>query len=322
MKISADLTRLFKIASESDATVLITGPTGTGKTTLAKLVHDSSKRKFGPFVTVNLASLHEGVLESELFGHEKGAFTGAEQRRVGKLELAHGGTVFLDEVSELSGRLQARLLEFLQSRTICPVGSNREVKLDVRVIAATHRDLVKEVQRNSFREDLFHRLRVVSIPLKSLQERDEEFDTIVHDCLRSVAAQCDRSILRISSEVAELFEAYPWPGNVRELRNALEYAVLAAEGQEICVEDLPFWLMAYASPIVGNEEKMSEVPVLGVAEVPLTLNYTKVMADFEKDYLERALTRFKGRISRTSREIGINKSTLIRRMRFYGICSI
>ncbi len=156
---SISFERLLKIAHLGDSTVLITGQTGTGKSTLAKKIHLESRRKDRPFVAINLATLHEGVLESELFGHEKGAFTGADQRRIGRLELANAGTVFLDEVSELSPRLQARLLEFIQSKTIVPVGGNKEIQLDIRVVAATHKDLDLAVRKGDFREDLFHRLR-------------------------------------------------------------------------------------------------------------------------------------------------------------------
>ena len=184
MKLSEDLLNTYKIACNSNSTVLITGDTGTGKTHLASMIHNNSTKKGKPFVVVNLATLHEGTLESELFGHEKGSFTGAEHKRIGRLEAAQGGTVFLDEIGELSPRLQSRLLEFLNSKTIVPVGSNRELQLDVRVIAATHKNLQVAVKNKEFREDLFHRLRVISLKLLPLRERYEEFDGIVHDCLR------------------------------------------------------------------------------------------------------------------------------------------
>jgi DNA-binding NtrC family response regulator len=315
MDIPKNLLNLFNIASNSESTVLITGETGTGKTFLAKQIHDRSKRKGKPFVTVNLASLHEGTLESELFGHERGAFTGAEQKRVGRLELAQGGTVFLDEVGELSPRLQARLLEFLQNRKIAPVGSARDLRLDVRVIAATHRNLAEAVTRGQFREDLFHRLRVVAIPLKSLRERQGEFDSILHFCLKELCEQSGKSILKLSPAVAEHLEAYHWPGNVRELRNVLEYAVLASEDGEIQIKNLPAWLLLDQQSLIVPTS--NDFPTLGTFEVPLTLDYRGTFERFEKEYLQRALSRNGGRVNRTARQIGINKTTLIRRIRAY-----
>ncbi len=317
MDISHNLDRLFKIACMSDATVLITGATGTGKTSLAKEIHEQSKRREKPFVSINLASLHEGVLESELFGHEKGAFTGADQRRLGKLQLAEGGTVFLDEVSELSPRLQARLLEFLQARTFCPVGSNAETRLNVRVIAATHKDLPHAVAQGGFREDLLHRLRVVSIPLQSLSERAEELDFLIHASLHTAAMQANRSILRISTQVAEKFETYAWPGNFRELRNVLDFAILACDGSVITLGDLPSWMIAESS--LGSVDNQLKSLGLGQVEMSLGFDYMGTMKAFEKEYLQRALNYHGGRISRTARVIGVSKGTLLRRIKSYQI---
>ena len=314
MKSNEKMEKLVTVCRRSDATVLITGPTGSGKSRLAGEIHTGSGRGNKPFVLVNLATVHEGTLESELFGHERGAFTGAESRRMGRLETANGGTVFLDEVGELPSRLQARLLEFLQSRVIQPVGSNREIKLNVRVIAATHRNLQRAVEKGEFREDLFHRLRVVSIELKPLSERWEEFDAIVHQALEELCHSAGRSVLRISEEVAQRLEKYSWPGNFRELRNVLEYMVLSSDGPEITPLDLPAWFDGDDSKpfSTGSSE-------LGVAEVALDLNYHSAISNFEKRYLKAALERFRGRINLTARQIGMNKSTLIRRMRAYGL---
>jgi DNA-binding NtrC family response regulator len=308
------------IACRSDVTVLITGPTGSGKTRLAKWIHDRSKRRDRPFVTVNLASLHEGTLESALFGHERGAFTGAHQRRVGRLEAAHGGTLFLDEIGDLSPQLQARLLEFLQSRTLSPVGSNRQLTLDVRIIAATHRNLAKAVAAGTFREDLFHRLRVVSLELPGLADLPDEFDLILHSCLNEICAASGRSILRISESVASRLENYPWPGNIRELRNVLEYAVAACEGSEISDSDLPTWFNGNGKMrLTGGASSVQDARMLGVAEFPMTLDYQATLARFEREYLQKALHRFRGRINQTAREVGMNKTTLIRRVRAHGL---
>ena len=319
--LSKEVVPLFKMACRGESTVLITGATGTGKTSLARKIHEGSSRSSKPFVAINLATLHEGTLESELFGHERGAFTGAEQKRMGRLESAQGGTVFLDEVGELPLRLQARLLDFLQSQVISPLGSNREVRLDVRIIAATHRNLSEAVQKREFREDLFHRLRVVNISMKALKERTDEFDSILHSSLYEVCEKEGRQILRISSSAAEIFENYSWPGNIRELRNVLEYAVLASQNNEITHQDLPSWI--FQSGVKTSLKSADSTPVsmavLGVAEFPLTLNFQETLERFEKEYLYRALSRTGGRINRTAHQIGMNKATLIRRLRTYGL---
>ncbi|MFZ9596130.1 MAG: sigma 54-interacting transcriptional regulator [Bdellovibrionia bacterium] len=371
MEISKDLVKLFHLASRGESTVLLTGETGTGKTYWARKIHEASKRSAKPFVVVNLATLHGGTLESELFGHERGAFTGADLRRVGKLEMAQGGTVFLDEVGELSLALQARLLEFLQSRTISPVGSNRVSKLDVRVIAATHRNLVQAVQQGSFREDLFHRLRVISIPMKSLRQRKSEWRALLEATLEEFCQLSGRTALRVSASVSEILETYAWPGNLRELRNVIEYSVQSAEGSEIQVQDLPSWLLdavmnqepleplssmgsvplnsslvsshftssvsssssfssSSSSSLPSQEGKEQAddscgvddgVPELGVLSLPLALDYRLSKTQFEREFLKRALLKNGGRINQTARQIGVNKSTLIRRMQSLGLKS-
>ncbi|MEO7163180.1 MAG: sigma-54 dependent transcriptional regulator [Bdellovibrionia bacterium] len=341
--------KVFNIACKSDSTILITGSTGTGKSSLARKIHDGSKRRNRPFVVVNLATLYEGTLESELFGHERGSFTGADAKRIGRLEMAQGGTVFLDEVGELRPSLQARLLEFLQSRVISPVGSNKEIRLDVRVIAATHKDLAESVRDRGFREDLFHRLRVISVPIKPLKERREDFDQISKRLIEEFCLKEGRSTLRFSSEVGEIFAAYSWPGNIRELRNALEYAVLATEGAVIYPEHLPPWLIddlkkeiqilgetlgsaALLKSNIDPESKLGapratqeEITLssggseFGIVSFHLGFDYAVTCKNFEKLYLQRALLRNGGRINRTARQIGLNKSTLIRRIRSFGL---
>lgn len=322
MRIPNDLAKVFQIACQNDCTVLVTGPTGTGKSTLAHEIHRGSRRRLAPFIVVNLASLSEGVLESELFGHERGSFTGADQKRQGRLEAAQGGTVFLDEVGELTPRLQARLLEFLQSRTICPVGGNRTITLNVRVIAATHKNLEKSVARGEFREDLYHRLRVVTIGIHSLSERKEELPWLAQSCLSELAKTHSKPVAGISDSVIQKFKEYPWPGNIRELRNTIEYSLLSAESNFIQTGDLPPWFekdLAQSKLRLIAGAPFFEGATLGVAEIPLTLNHQDTLQRLEKEYLRRALARNGGRINRTARQIGMNKTTLLRRIKAYSL---
>lgn len=303
--------KTFKLACESEATVLLTGPTGSGKSYWAQQIHLRSRRRSGPWVSVNLASLHLGTLESELFGHEKGAFTHAQQSRIGFFELAQGGTLFLDEIAELPIHLQSRLLQFLQDKTLSAVGSSRLRKLNVRIIAATNRDLEKAVNDGTFREDLYFRLRILSLPMKSLNERWDEFDTIVHNLLSQICHEQNRRILKISAAAADHLEAYPWPGNIRELRNALEYAILSCQNDSLEKCDLPHWLITAAT----QQKPSAHIPSLGKLQLDLSLDYHGMMSQFEREYLSRALMRFRGRINLTARQTGLSKTTLIRRVR-------
>ena len=308
----------YRAAIKSDSNVLITGETGTGKTSLALKIHQESVRKKESFIAVNLATLHEGTLESELFGHERGAFTGADQRRVGKLQLAHRGTLFLDEIGEMPLRLQARLLEFLQSRRICPVGSNQEVQLDVRVIAATHRDLDEAIRMKTFREDLYHRLCVIPLRLRSIQEQDGDFDSILTRVLNEVCRRLNQETPELTLEVRQCMQEYPWPGNYRELSNVLEYAVLAHEGAaEITQFDLPGPFLEKYETQKGLKGGILGGVNLGSLEIPMTLDYRSALCTFEKEYFRRMLYRNSGKITRTAKQIGLPKSTLLRRIRAY-----
>ncbi|MBI3458448.1 MAG: sigma-54-dependent Fis family transcriptional regulator [Candidatus Rokubacteria bacterium] len=226
-------------AAPSGATVLLLGESGTGKEVLARAIHRWSLRASRPFVVVNCVALSEELLESELFGHEKGAFTGAHQQKRGKLEVAHGGTVFLDEIGDVRPALQAKLLRVLQDQTFERVGGTRPIRSDLRFIAATNRDLPLAVRQEQFRLDLFYRLNVVAVTLPPLRERPGDIDALAHYFLERYRREIKREIVGLSPDALACLRRYPWPGNVRELENAIERAVVLAEGVEIAVRDLP-----------------------------------------------------------------------------------
>jgi transcriptional regulator with GAF, ATPase, and Fis domain len=248
---SPALRKLMQMAGRvapSDATVLLLGESGTGKEMVAHAIHRASARARQVFVAINCAALTETLLESELFGHEKGAFTGAVTQKKGKLEMAEGGTVFLDEIGELASSLQAKLLRVLQQREFERVGGTRTLKLDIRLIAATNRDLAAEVRRGAFREDLYHRLNVVALQLPPLRSRTEDIPALAAHFLQRAAARCARHVSGISPEAMAHLMAYPWPGNVRELENAIERAVVLGQSETLLAEDLPETVLDAPAP--------------------------------------------------------------------------
>jgi transcriptional regulator with GAF, ATPase, and Fis domain len=230
---------LIERVAPRDTTVLILGESGTGKELVARAVHQQSERRERPFVAINCAAVTDTLLESELFGHEKGAFTGAIAQKKGKLELAEGGSVFLDEIGEMAAGLQAKLLRVLQQREFERVGGTRTIRLDVRLIAATNRDLAAEVKKGSFREDLYHRLNVVAIRTPPLRDRAQDIPVLARHFLETSAVRCRRRPPILSEEAEQLLMAYSWPGNIRELENAIERAVVLGQGEQVTAEDLP-----------------------------------------------------------------------------------
>ncbi|MEJ2069291.1 MAG: sigma 54-interacting transcriptional regulator [Syntrophobacterales bacterium] len=241
-----EIARLLMLVAPSDATVLLLGETGTGKELVAQAIHMNSPRRQGPFIVVNCAALPETLLESELFGHEKGAFTGATAKKEGRFLLAHHGTLFLDEIGELQPSTQAKILRVLQNREFEPLGSNRTVKVDVRIIAATNRNLQTMVHQGSFRDDLYYRLHVFPITLPALRQRLEDLPLLAEFFLQRHREKYQRSIQALAPEVLQAFCRYAWPGNIRELENTLERGVILCQGETLNLVDLPTQLQNLA----------------------------------------------------------------------------
>jgi DNA-binding NtrC family response regulator len=297
--------RLIENLEHSEATVLLTGESGTGKEILARAIHAHSPRRGGPFVAVNCGALPGELLESELFGHVRGAFTGAVRERAGRFEVAAGGTLFLDEVADLPLQLQVKLLRVLQERTFERVGESQSRRTDARIIAATNLDLRRAVQEGRFREDLFYRLRVVPIEIAALRNRREDIEPLATYLLARVAARQGRA-LRFSPDALRALLDYDWPGNVRELENALEYAVAVCKGQTILPEDLP------AEP----QQETAGPPVPAAPASPTEGDNGRSAADLR---VLRALEAHRWRRVAAARALGISRATLWRRMREAGL---
>ncbi len=234
-----EIAHLLVLVAPSEATVLLLGETGTGKELVAQAIHLNSKRRSGPFVIVNCAALPETLLESELFGHEKGAFTGATAKKEGRFLMAHQGTLFLDEIGELQSSTQAKILRMLQAREFEPLGSTRTLKVDVRIIAATNRNLEAMVQEGTFRDDLYYRLHVFPIMLPALRERVEDLPSLAEFFLKRFRDKYQHPVKALAPEVLQAFHHYPWPGNIRELENTLERGVILCQGETLTLSDLP-----------------------------------------------------------------------------------
>jgi two-component system response regulator HydG len=294
-----EIFQLLEMVAPSEATVLLLGETGTGKELVAQAIHRNSERAAGPFVAVNCAALPEALLESELFGHERGAFTGATNRRDGRFVMAHQGTLFLDEVGELSLPIQAKILRVLQAREFEPLGSTRTVKVDVRIITATNRDLEKMVRGDRFREDLFYRLNVFPVVLPPLRERQEDLPALAEFFLRKFGEKNRREGIALAPEVLEALRGYPWPGNIRELENVMERAVIICQGDTISVENLPPALQQRGGFSGAGEEKELELPEL------------------ERQLIIRTLDRVAGQRQQAAEILGISLDELNLKIRSY-----
>ncbi|MFQ5662639.1 MAG: sigma-54-dependent transcriptional regulator [Terriglobia bacterium] len=301
------LATLAKVAP-SEANVLVSGESGTGKELIARALHANSARAQAPFVAVDCAALPSNLLESELFGHEKGAFTGANQAKRGLLQLAHGGTVFLDEIGELSLELQAKLLRTLQERTFRRLGGERLVSVDIRVISSTNRDLDAEVQQGRFRADLLYRLNVVNIHLPPLRERGGDVALLVHHFLEGFARATNKACLRITPEALRLLEQYQWPGNIRELHNVVERAVVLCDTDTVRVRDLPDY--------IREQARMSKQIRAAIGYKAARERWVESQG---KQYLTGLLRRHHGNISAVAREAQISRKSVYELLRRFDI---
>ena len=304
-----DVFELISHVAQTISTVLIFGETGTGKELVARAVHESSPRRNAPFVAVNCAALPESLLESELFGHEKGAFTSAVGQRKGRFEMAHGGTIFLDEVGEIPLSMQAKLLRVLQDRRFERVGGAQTIEVDVRVVAATNRDLLRLAKEGKFREDLYYRLNVVKIDLPPLHERPEDVHLLATHFVQKFSPP-GAAPKTIAPEAMELLLQHRWPGNIRELENAMERACVTSRDDVIRPENLPAEILKPSRP-------RYQLPV--DLKRPLTEQLTELTAAFEERYLRRALKRTRGHIGRTAHLTGLSRRTITDKIALYQI---
>jgi len=301
---SAEMRQVFEIVRQvapSRSSVLLTGESGSGKEMIAEALHYNSPRKDKPFIKVHCAALTESILESELFGHEKGAFTGAIARKRGRFELAHLGTLFLDEIGEINQNVQIKLLRVLEEKRFERVGGEETVEVDVRLIAATNRDLKEAITRGTFREDLYYRLNVVNIHIPPLRERREDIPLLAAAFLREFSQENGKSLEGIDAKARLALYNYPWPGNVRQLRNSIESAVVLAKGSTVTLDDLP--------PNIRGE----------TGGDLLRLQVGASLADVEKEVIRSTLAREGGNKSRTAEILGIGRKTLHRKIEEYGL---
>ncbi len=332
--------RLGERAASSNIPILITGESGTGKEMVARAIQGSSDRSGRPFITVNCGAIPENLVESILFGHEKGSFTGASAKHIGKFQEADTGTIFLDEVGELPADMQVKLLRVLQEGEVDPIGSKRPVKVDVRVISATNRDLAEEVKAGRFREDLFYRLNVFPIEIPSLRDRPEDIPALIDHFIQRYNAEERRDVRGVRHEVMEVLCAFKWPGNVRQLENSIFRAVVLAEHAYLCAEDFPHLAEEFKAagieagpPVLSDEEnedggapapRISPPPVQqGVAasggESAVAIfdreGHLRSLQEIEKDLIELAIETYEGKMSEVARRLGMGRSTLYRKLR-------
>lgn len=298
-----DIKERINIVAKTDSTVLIRGESGTGKELVAELIHKNSLRKGKPFIKVNCAALSENILESELFGHEKGAFTGALYERKGRFELANKGTIFLDEIGDISLDTQTKLLRVIQEKEFERVGSSKTIKTDFRLIVATNRNLEEEVEKGNFREDLYYRINVIPICVPPLRERKEDIILLFNYFIEKFSKEMRKDISNISQKARKLLMSYKWPGNVRELRNICERLVVFTQGDTIDESYLPMEFF-YKDEFFNNKK---------------ILDLKEARDNFEKKFIQESLIRNKGNVSKTAEEIGIARKNLYEKINKYGL---
>ncbi len=335
---NVEMQKVFNIInrlSKVDTPVLIRGESGTGKELVAKAIHYNSARKNEKFVAINCSAIPENLFESELFGHEKGAFTGADQRKIGKFQYAEGGTIFLDELGDMPILMQAKLLRVLQEKRFTPVGSNRELESNVRIIAATNRPLEKMIDEGSFRDDLFYRLSVIPIFLPALRERKDDIDHLVNVFIQKFNKAHNKKIIGITPEGMAVLKKYQWPGNIRELENVVEYSFIIEVTNRLSLTSLPEKVLkAVGINLDDPEADLADVTSQNVEAAASdtdeeniflgnvsneSLDFNKHKEMFEKEFIIRALKAFKGRINQTALHANIPKKTLLRKIEKYGI---
>ncbi len=297
------LRKQIEFAAPTEGRVLIYGENGTGKELVARLLHLQSQRRNGPFVEVNCAAIPEDLIESELFGNVKGAFTGATERRKGKFELADGGTLFLDEVGDMSLKTQAKVLRVLEEQRFHPVGSNEAVEVDVRVIAATNKNLEEKIEEGAFREDLFFRLNVLPFEVPPLRQRTEDIPLLAAHFMELFCNRYGRELKRFDAEAMECLQRYAWPGNVRELKNTVERLVIMLPKTQIGLLDLPVEILKSVGEAAGDERSQ----------------WQKARDEWEREFLLRRLAENEGNISRTAAAIGMERSHLHRKLKSYSL---
>jgi two-component system nitrogen regulation response regulator NtrX len=293
------------LAAPTNGRVLILGESGTGKELVARTIHLSSRWKNGAFVEVNCAAIPEELIESELFGHVRGAFTGAVADKPGRFEQANGGTIFLDEIADMSLKTQAKVLRVLQEQVMERVGGTQRIKADVRVVAATNKDLVAEIRAGRFREDLYFRLNVIPIFVPALRERQHDIPLLAEHFMALLAAEYGRRPKRLAPEAAARLQQYGWPGNVRELRNVIERVIIMVGGDTITAQDLGFL----------GRDGVPDAPAPQGPVVPLS----EARDQFEKDYILQTLATQQGNMSRTAEVLGVERSNLYKKLRAFGI---
>lgn len=303
--------RLIDTVAETNATILILGESGSGKELIARAIHNKSPRAGQPFIKVACAALPEALLESELFGHEKGAFTHAVATRKGRFELADKGTLFLDEIGEISLAVQVKLLRAIQEREFERVGGTKTIKTDTRIISATNKNLAQEVERGAFRDDLYYRLNVISVEPPPLRERKDDIPQLVYHFLKKYQTEMNKDISGVTDEALAMMTAYPWPGNVRELQNVIERAVVLCPGAAIESSDLP--------EVVRASEGGLHIPPPEYSESGVLQPIRAARARWEKRYIERALEKFEGNITRTAVAIKIARKNLQEKIKTYQI---